>query len=83
MQDVTNLKEIQTANGKYTVGFDLVEGYGYFVHNSIGEGGDLYFERDEDGTYLSDYDGDGDCRLPMSVIRALRHEGITVDADFE
>lgn len=58
---------------KWEVKVDPVAHYGYFEHDTYGEGGGLWFE----GNDLSDYDGV--FALPMGVVEAIRSLGYSVD----
>jgi hypothetical protein len=63
-------------------GVDTTELKGYWDRADGSDGGELLFEKDDDGGLnLIDYDG---CMfLQMSVITELREAGFIVSADFE
>ena len=61
---------------------DPVALYGYFERKDGSEGGGLWFDRAE-GDTLELVDYDGVATLPKAIIECLRHNGATVDADFE
>ena len=61
----------------HAVAVDTVEQYGYWEHDTMGEGGGLWF----DGRELVDHDGTA--TLPRRVAKLLRAMGFVVSADFE
>lgn len=69
--------------GYWTIDVDTNDWYGCFEHIADGEGGGLWFERDETDGKLRLTDYDGVTELPKDVILALRRFGFIVDTEFE
>lgn len=69
----------KTTKGKFEVGIDKDEQYGYFEHEDYGDeyGGGLWFEDDE----LVDYDGISGY-VPQDVADAIVELGFKISEDF-
>lgn len=70
-----NYSQIKTS-GKWKVQVSPTTGYGFYDHETQGEGGGLWFE----GKELRDYDGRA-C-LPRDVVVALRSLSYVVGSEF-
>lgn len=70
---------VDASTDKFEIKVDTTACYGYFEHNTLGDGcgGGLWFDTNRE---LTDYDGVA-C-LPMSVAKALRQAGFVVGEDF-
>jgi hypothetical protein len=69
--------------GKWEVSVDEKAMYGCTENVNSGNGGGLWFEKQEGSDELSLRDYDGLYELPTDVVKALRQMDINVSEDFE
>lgn len=72
---------LREPGSKWEVHIDVEQGYGYYEHDTFGEGGGLWFVKHASGKWeLADYDGCSE--LPMNVFKAIRNAGHIADMSF-
>jgi hypothetical protein len=72
----------KTNTGRFEIGVDNEQAYGYFEHNELGDecGGGLWFAKKDNKLELEDYDGV--YQLPAEVCDALVANGYILDPIF-
>ena len=76
-QSYTFVKDLSTP--QWTVKIDTDWNYGYFERCRDGEGGGLWFSRNDDNGEIELIDYDGMAALPASMVKVLRDAGYYLD----